>query len=157
MKLLRALLLCLSLSCAPLLAQEPFKDLFAAGGSWNTQGSPQVNGMTLYAHQLGTGLYSFTLTDITPVQLRPRVVITTNMTTGLAQHLRNFAFARIYVLATAGVGAGGENVGFAYSAGGAAVIPLGKSGLCLLPNIRVLKNTLSEFQGIYGLALGFGQ
>jgi hypothetical protein len=140
----------------PAMAQEPYKDVVAAGVSWNQQATPQINGTLVYGALIGTGLYSFNLVDVTPQTYKP-FVITTNITFGLAQHMRDIGIVKVYTVATAGVGAGGNNVGFAWTAGGAAFIPLGKKGLFLLPNVRVLKNTLSEFQGIYGIAIGWGK
>lgn len=142
-------------------AQELFKDLVAGGVAYNPQGAPQVTGTALYAKQISQGLYSFNLIDITPVydsMARLGVkTLTMNATSGLAQHLRDIGPARVYIVATAGLGSSSEATGFAYSAGGAAVIPIGARGWCLMPNLRVLKNTQTDFQAIYGVAVGWGR
>jgi hypothetical protein len=133
----------------------PFRDVVAMGAAWNQQAAPQINGMLVYATRIAEGLYSFNLVDITPSTYKP-FTITTNITIGLAQYMRTVGPARIYTVATAGVGAGGNTAGLAWTAGGVAMVPVGKKGLCLLLSVRALKNTMSDFQGVYGIAIGWG-
>jgi hypothetical protein len=157
----------LLVSAAPLYSQtaEPVRDLVAAGASWNQYTQPQVSGNLMYAHQVSGGTFSFSLVDITAKTVtdvgsdgKPvtRFATMTSVSTGLAQYLKSIGPARIYVVSTVGVSAGGESVGGTWTAGGAAVIPIGSKGWCLMPNLRVLKSTVSEFQGIFGIAIGWG-
>lgn len=161
-------ILWLTLAATAVFAQAPLEerqDVFGAGGSYNSSPTavPSVAGTIMYAHRVSAGLYSFTLVDIfaTPnpntAAGASTFVITTAPTTGLAQHTRDIGKVKLYVLGTVGAAAGGSNVGWAYSAGGAAYIGLGK-GWCLIPNIRMLKSSLSgEFQGIFGIMFGWGK
>lgn len=144
---------------------EERRDVFGAGGSYNSSPTavPNFAGTIVYAHRITAGLYSFTLVDIfaqpnpAPVEGASTFVITTTPTTGLAQHTRDIGKVKLYVLGTIGAAAGGSQVGWAYSAGGAAYIGLGK-GYCLIPNIRMLKSSLNgEFQGIFGIMFGWGK
>lgn len=150
--------------CVPVRAEE-VKELVAAGGSYSQTAAPQFSGTLLYAHNISAGLYSFTVIDVfarpvTPDPLitnSPSYAITTSTTTGIAQFLRSVGPARVYVVATIGTAAGGTNVGWAYTTGGCAYIPIGKRGWSLVPSFRALKSSIGEMQGIYGLAIGWGR
>lgn len=149
-----AVLLCLAV---PAFSADAFSDVVGGGASFNQYSEPQISGNLIYAHKVSEGLYSFNLVDLTSKTAEP-FTVTTSITTGLAQYVRTIGRARVYVVGTFGVSAGGEDVGSAFSSGGAAVIPLGSKGWCLLPNVRVLKSSLtSEFQAVYGLSFGWGQ
>jgi hypothetical protein len=150
----------------PAISEER-EDVFGAGGSFNSSPTavPSFAGALMYAHRISAapGLYSFTLVDIfampnpAPVEGGSTYIITTTPTTGLAQYTRSIGGVKIYALGTIGASAGGSQLGWAYSAGGAAYVGLGK-GWCLIPNIRLLKSSLNgEFQGIFGLMLGWGK
>lgn len=143
--------------CVPVLAEDEFPDHFvAAGASWNQYASPQVAGNLLYAKRIAKGgTYSFTHVDIISKDSE-QFVVAPIISTGLARHVYKFGNARIFATTTVGVAAGGENVGYSWTAGGAASISLGK-GWQLLPTVRVLKTSLSDFQAIVGLMIGFGK
>jgi hypothetical protein len=83
--------------------------------------------------------------------------VTTSITTGVAQHIKTVGIARIFLLTTAGVAAGGDNVGYSWTAGGAVAIPIGKKGWAVVPMVRVIKSSLTDFQGIYGVNVGWGK
>jgi hypothetical protein len=167
------LLFLFSLACIPPLfsqtASPPvtppeLTEVFAAGGSWNQNGNPQFAFTVFNAHRVSTGLFTFSVVDVfaltNPTPLAPgqsKYSITTTPTTGVAQHLRDFGKVKIYVIATVGAAAGGSRVGWAYTTGGCAYIGLGK-GLSIIPNFRTVKTSLSgDFQGIYGVAFGWGK
>lgn len=146
-------------------ALEERQDVFGAGGSYNSSPAavPSFAGTIMYAHRVSQGLYSFTLVDVfampnpAPVEGGSSYVITTTPTTGLAQYLREIGGVKTYAIGTVGASAGGSQLGWAYSAGGAAYIGLGK-GWCLIPNLRLLKSSLNgEFQGIFGVMIGWGK
>jgi hypothetical protein len=141
----------------PARAQEPPIQNIVGGGVYFDQFStPQIGGNLFYAQALSVtqGTYSFTLIDFTSKTVKPFTLMTTT-STGILQHMRDFGPVRIYGVGTIGVSAGGSNAGLAYTGGGVAVIPLGRNWF-LLPNLRILKSAVSEFQGVYGLAVGFG-
>ena len=160
------LLLGLSVAFAQAPAPAERQDVFGAGASYNSSPTavPSVAGTIMYAHRVSDGLYSFTLVDIfampNPNAATPGAssfVITTTPTTGIAQHTRDIGKVKIYVIGTIGAAAGGNEVGWAYSAGGCAYIGLGK-GWYAMPNVRMLKSSLNgEFQGIFGIMFGWGK
>lgn len=142
--------------CLPVLAQSPeVKDFVAVGASWNQYAQPPISGAALYAHQINGGTYSFSLVDIISKSVTP-FTTTTSISTGVAQHVRDIGKAHVFVTTTVGVASGGENVGYAWTGGGAVVFPLGR-GWALMPNVRVLKSSLTDLQLSYGLAVGFGK
>ena len=168
-----AAILWLTLAVAVAFGQTPApterEDVFGAGASYNSspEAIPSAAGTIMYAHRVSEGLYSFTIVDIfaqakdftdpATGAVTSKYQITTTPTTGVAQHLRDIAGAKIYVIATVGAAAGGSQVGWAYSTGGAAYIGLGK-GWCLIPNIRLMKSSLSgDYQGIFGIMFGWGK
>jgi hypothetical protein len=148
-------IVCFLFYVCPCLAQLP-SDYVAAGVAWNQYSAPQIAGTLLYAHQLQAGLFSFNLVDVTSKTVKP-FTVQTAISTGLAQHVRDIGPGRLFVTTTAGLAAGGENVGWAWSAGGAVAIPINKHGWTLLGSARVLKASIGDFQAIYGLAIGWGK
>jgi hypothetical protein len=140
------------------------EDLFAAGGSFSQTGTPQFAADILYAHRVSAGLYSFTIVDIfaqsnapdPAVPNAPKFTITTAPTTGVAQHVRDVGPVKLFVIATVGGAAGGTHVGWSYTTGGAAIIPVTKNFSAIL-NFRALKSSLGDVQGIYGVAIGWGK
>ena len=142
----------------PMPAQAEVGDFVGAGLAWNQLAAPQINGNLFYAHPIldEQGLYSFNLIDITSQTLRPFKVMT-SITTGLAQRIRTIGAVKVYGLVTGGVSAGGQNIGGTYSMGGSGIVPIGKKGWCVMVSAQVMKTTISEFQGIYGVAIGWGQ
>jgi hypothetical protein len=143
----------------PLMAQTAPevmpKDYVAAGMSWNQYSAPEINGNLLYAHKItDQNTYSFTFMDVISKSWKP-FTATTAVSTGVAQHVRTIGPARCFLVTTVGVAAGGDNVGYVWTGGGAFAIPIGKS-FTMLPNVRVLKSSLSDFQYIAGIMIGFG-
>jgi hypothetical protein len=123
--------------------------------SWNPYSAPEITGNGLYAHKLTEGTYSFTLLDVTSKTIRPFVPLTT-FTSGIAQHVRDFGPAKIFWVGTVGISYGGDNVGWTYTSGGAVVFGLGK-GRSIMPNVRVLKSSVSAFQCVAGVLFGWGK
>lgn len=150
------IILTISLFIFPVMARADEAENFIAGGiAFNQYSVPQISGALLYAQRIGEGLYSYSLVDVVSKTVRP-FVATTSITTGLAQHVRSIGKIRVYISGTGGVAAGGENLGFSWSAGGAAVVPLG-GGWKLLPGVRVIKSSITDFQGVYSLMIGWGK
>jgi len=155
-KFLLLCVLCASAVNSP--AQVQFSlptDFVAAGANYNQYAAPQVSGLLVYAHQIAPGTYSFSAVDLTSKSVRP-FVLQTATTTGLARHIRDMGPARVFAVGTAGLAAGGENLGGAFSAGGAAVFPL-RAGWCAIISARVIDTSIADRQYAVGLAIGWGK
>jgi len=148
----------LTLLCVPCMAQEKgYENFVAAGASWNQYASPQIAGSLLYAKRLGAddSTYSFNYVDLISKNTE-QFSTATSITAGIAQKLLVLGKAKVYGTTGVGIMAGGENIGYSWTAGGAVAIPLGK-GFQVLPNVRVIKSSLTDFQAIYGLMIGWGK
>jgi hypothetical protein len=140
----------------PLVAKAAEPDnVFVAGVAWNQYAAPQISGNLTYAHRIGEGLYNFNLVDVTSRQTHP-FSAAVSIAPGLAKKFMTINGIKIYELAAAGIMTGDNRIGFAWSTGGAAIIPLGKQ-IWLMPSVRVLKASMIDFQSIYGIAIGFGK
>jgi len=147
-------ILCFSL---PMMAQDAGYENFAAlGGSFNQYADPSIAGNLLYAQRLGAddSTYNFNFVDIVSKQ-EDTFKVATSVTFGLAQKMLTFGRAKVYVTTGVGFLAGDENLGYSWTGGGAVAIPLGK-GFQFVPNVRFLKSSLTDFQPIFGLMLGWG-
>lgn len=168
-------LMVMAFATLPVFAQgsTEVKDFVAAGVNWNQYAAPQVNGSLMYARNISGGTYSFTMMDIFSKTMQP-FTVTTSITTGVGQHIKDIGIVRIYGLTTIGVAAGGAvsssdvpaaesskedkaTVGWAWTGGFALPIPIGKKGWCLMPTVRFIKSSFSDFQGIYGVSIGWGK
>jgi hypothetical protein len=145
------------LFCLPAFAQDPAlpQDFVAAGVAWNQYAAPQISGNLLYARQISNGTYSFTMIDVISKSIQP-FTVATSISTGVGQHIRTIGRARVFLVTTVGIMAGGTDVGYSWTGGGAVAIGLGK-GWNLVPSVRVLKGSLTDFQYIGGLAIGWGK
>jgi hypothetical protein len=155
-KLFLLCVLCASAVNSP--AQVQFSlptDIVAAGANYNQYAAPQISGLLVYAHQIAPGTYSFSAVDLTSKSVRP-FILQTATTTGVARHVRDVGSARVFAIGTAGMAAGGENLGGAFSAGGAAVFPL-RGGWCAMVTARILETSIAERQYAVGLAIGWGK
>jgi hypothetical protein len=148
----------LLLLCPLLQAQDQGPAQYvAAGVALNQYAAPQISGTLLYAKQVtAVNTYSFTLVDVISKSLQP-FEAATSISSGVAQQILKLEGIRIFATTTVGMIAGGEDIGWSWTGGGAAAIPLGKSGFSLLPSVRFLASGLTERQMIYGLAIGFGK
>lgn len=141
-----------------LFAQTGPENFAAMGMGWNQYVSPQINGNLLYAHRLDDAaapLYSFTFVDLISQQTE-KFSVATSITTGIAKQFLQVNTVRVFATTGVGVLAGAENVGYSWTSGGAVSVPLGK-GWALLPNVRVIKSSLTDFQWIGGVMLGWGK
>ena len=159
--LFSAVLLVATLCCA----QTPTapSDVVALGINFNQDAAQQISASALYAHYIpALKVYSFNLIDITSVQhVGKRFYAQTAVSTGIAQEVRTIGPARIFATGTFGMavgdGATGVNVGNSWTAGLAAVIPVGKRGFAIVPNGRALKTSLAGYQTVIGLGFGWGK
>jgi hypothetical protein len=133
---------------------EP-ENVVTAGLSYNGYSTPNLTGNLAYAKRLGDGWYNFNLVDVASKQTGP-FSAAVSITPGIARRVMTFGKSTVYTLAAAGVMAGGDSLGFSWSAGGAVIIPLRK-GFYLMPNIRTLKASLTDYQCIAGISIGIGK
>ncbi len=139
----------------PLFAQETPDQFAALGLSWNQYAAPQISGNLLYAKRIGYQTYSFNFVDVISTSIRP-FKTATSITTGLGQRL--FVIGKLGVWATTGVGilAGGEEASYSWTSGGAVSIPIGR-GFSIMPNVRFIKNNVTQLQWIGGVLFGWGK
>jgi hypothetical protein len=150
------LLLCVICAiCGSAFAQAP-SQFVAAGVSWNQYAAPQISGSLLYAHRVAGNTFSFSLVDITSKSVRP-FTVQTSISTGLGQHMLDVGRGQVYAVTTVGLAAGAENVGGAWTGGGAVVVPVGKRGLAVMFSARTLKTSLAGWQGMYTGWIGWGK
>lgn len=136
-------------------------NLYAAGVSFNNQGTPGIAGSALYAHSLGdSGTYAFTVVDALPTQFKP-FVVTTNFGAGVAQKVVTLGKVPIFVPTSAGISFNGTNTGWAWSTGALASIKLSaKKNWRIFPTVRIAKSSVSNgtgYQPIVGILFGWGQ
>lgn len=136
------------------IAAVASSSFLAAGIDYNQSVHPNISALIAYAHPLATGLYEFTVLDITSKSVHP-FTTAISTTTGLAQLLRSVGSAKIYIAGTIGVASGGTSTALSWSSGGFMTIPVGK--LFLIPNIRMLAGSVTKQQMVAGLALGWGK
>lgn len=158
MRKLLLLLFVLPLLAVPALAQDTGYENFAAiGASWNQYADPSVAGNLLYAQRLGAddSTYNFNFVDLVS-KSEEEFSVSTSVTFGIAQKALTFGRAKVYVTTGVGFLAGDENLGYSWTGGGAVAIPLGH-GFQFLPNVRFLKSSLTDFQGVFGFMIGWGK
>lgn len=145
---------------APTPAASSPTNIYAAGVSYNNQGSPAIAGTALYARSVDSaGTYAFTVIDAVPNTLKP-FTVTTNFSVGAAQKVFTLGNVPIFVPTAAGVSFNGTNTGWAWSTGGMASISVGKKGFRLFPALRVVKSSVSNgsgYQPIATVMFGWGQ
>lgn len=154
------------IALAPVLvsAQQAASDPSALSGTFYAGGlSYGPSGLAatgLGAKSLADGTYAFGVLDAVPQTIKP-LTITTNFGGGIAQKLPiGYKSVTFWVPSSAGVSWAGHDVGWQWSTGGMAHIPVGKAGLSINPTVRVLKSSVnnnSGYQVIGSLLIGFGK
>lgn len=145
---------------APSYAQTatPLTNIYAAGISFNSSGSPSVAGTGLYARLVtGTGTYAFTVVDALPTSVKP-FTVTSNFGAGIAQKIVTIGSVPIFIPSSAGVSFNGTNTGWAWSTGALASIRV-KNNWRIFPNVRIVKSSVSNgagYQPIIGVLFGWG-
>jgi hypothetical protein len=156
-----ALLLCLLLPAIAhaQAAEQPLKNIYAAGGSYSVNGNPAIAGTALYAHLLaGSGTYAFTAVDALPNTVKP-FTVTSNVGMGIGQKVLTLGTVPVYMPTAAGVSWSGTHMGWQWNGGVLASIKL-KDGYYLMPSVRFLKSSVSNgsgYQPIIGLLFGWGK
>jgi hypothetical protein len=148
-----------ALSCFAQTTPANIQNLYVAGGSYNFNASPSIAGTALYAHlTTTTGTYAFTVVDAVPTTIKP-FPVTSNIGAGLAQKMFTIHKISLYMPTAAGISWTGANVGWQWTGGGAATIPL-KHSFYLVPTVRFLKSSVSGgsgYQPMFSLLFGFGK
>lgn len=141
------------------LNAQGFKNLYAAGLSYNSGASPSIAGTGLYARSVDSvGTYAFTAVDVLPQSVRP-FSVNSNFSAGLAQKLFSIGKYPVFVPTSAGVSFDGQNTGWAWTGGGLTSIPV-KKNFRLLPGVRFVKSSVSNgsgYQLIGSVLFGWGQ
>lgn len=158
MKFLTLTLIVLALALSA--SAQSLTNIYAAGVSYNSSGSPSVAGTGLYARLLsdGTGTYAFTVVDALPQSYKP-FTVNTDFGAGIAQKLFSIGKYPIFVPTSAGISYNGSNTGWAWSTGGMVSIPI-KNNWRIFPAVRVVKSSVSGgsgYQPIVSLLFGWGQ
>ncbi len=153
------IIMLLVLAATLALCQTPSTNNFAAAGvSVNPGATPAIAGTGLWARLLNkdTTTYAFTVVDALPVSVKP-FQVNTQVSAGIAQKLLSIRGVDILVPTAAGVSWSGNNVGWSWSSGGAAVVKVGQGRI--LPNVRFIKSSNSGgagYQIICGILIGVG-
>lgn len=133
-------------------------NLIAGGITVNPGASPQIAGTAIYAHTTNAlGTYAFTVFDALPMSTKP-FVVDTAMGAGIAPKAFTFGTVDIFIPTSAGVSYTGNNTGWAWTTGGLASIPIGKTAWRIMPNVRVLKSSVGSnaYQLMGGILIGWG-
>lgn len=134
-------------------------NLYAAGVSFNSSGSPSIAGTGLYAHLLSdnSGTYAFTVVDALPASRKP-FTVTSSFGAGIAQKVFSIGKVPIFIPTSAGVSYNGTNTGWAWSTGALASIRV-KNNWRIMPNVRIVKSSVSNgtgYQPVIGILFGYG-
>lgn len=163
---MKAIISCLLLAFSGILGHAQtapasgVSNLYVAGGSFSPGASPAFAGTALYAHSINaSGTYAFTLIDVLPNTFKP-FTVNTNVGIGIGQKIATIAGLPVFIPTAAGISWNGSNTGWAWTTGAAVPFQLKKSNWYLMPNVRVLKSSVSGgtgYQPILGLLFGWGQ
>jgi hypothetical protein len=157
----------------------PYNNIYAFGVSYNNASSPSVDGTALYARLVAANTsststaagtttssyptYAFTALDILPVSIKP-FEVSTNMSVGVAQRIFNFNNVNFFIPVSAGPAITGTNVGWNWTSGILADIPITKGGKPtnwgIMPNVRWLQTNInggSVYQLTGGILIRLGQ
>lgn len=132
---------------------------YAIGGSYNPSASPSFAGTLLVAKNIaisGTNQLAFTVIDVLPVNLKT-LTVSTNIGLGDAIKLATIAGHNVYAPTSAGVTYTGSNTGWNWSTGLAVPVKIRSGNWYAVPNVRVLKSSVSTYQLVPGVLFGWGQ
>ena len=143
-------------------------NVYEFGLSYNNGASPSIAGTFGYSHLLTPtdgvcvpsaalcGTYGYTVMDILPLSFNPSVVAT-SIGVGVAQKVLTINGINFFIPASVGPTITGTNMGWAWTTGGLADVPIKKAGVPthwhLHPNIRLVNATVN---GTSGHQLVFG-
>ena len=163
--IIRSLALLFPLLALPCFMQaQNVNNLYMAGMSYNSNGSPNVAGTALYAHQINTvGTYAFSVYDAMPNTIKP-LTVTSNIGVGIAQKVLTIDGHDVFMPTSAGISYTGTNTGWSWSAGAGVPFKLKptKDGgsWYIMPIVRVVKSSVANgtgYQPIVSLTFGYGK
>ena len=132
---------------------------YAGGASYNPSASQQFSGTLLIAKDVtiaGSNQLAFTAVDVLPVNLKT-LTVSTNIGVGDAVKLATIDGHTLYAPTSAGISYTGANTGWTWTTGIAVPIRLGANrSWYAVPNVRVLKSSVSGYQLIPGVLFGWG-
>lgn len=140
-------------------ATSPPANFYAAGVSYNPSASPSFAGTLLAAKNItisGSNQLGFTVVDVLPVDLKT-LKVSTNIGIGDALKLATIAGHNVYAPTSAGITYTGGNAGWNWSTGIAVPVKIRSGNWYAVPNVRVLKSSVSTYQLIPGVLFGWGQ
>ena len=154
--------LCLAVPC--FMQAQNVSNLYMAGASYNSNGSPNVAGTALYAHQINTaGTYAFSVYDAMPNATKP-LTITSNIGVGIAQKVLTIDGYDVFMPTSVGISYTGTNTGWSWSAGAGVPVKFrpAKDGgsWYIMPIVRVVKSSVANgtgYQPIVSLTFGYGK
>jgi hypothetical protein len=146
-------LLCASaVSARAQMAASP--SMVGAGASFNQQVRPPVTGLAWGLLDLTPNNYNIWLMDITSKNFRP-FVVDASVSTGIARDLHQFGGTHILGLVAVGASASGTNLGWTWTGGAMAPIPLKPgSKWSIVPLVRIYKSSLGDYQPMLSVTLG---
>lgn len=142
-------------------------NILSLGVSYTPSSSPTTAVSGLYAHQVQGGqsdTWAFTLVDAIPTvnkTITPGLQFQTDTTVGVAQRVATVGRLGIYIPMAAGFSWTGSNMGWSWTSGGMAVIPVSYNKVhgLVMPSVRYLKSSVSNgsgYQLIAGVMFGWG-
>lgn len=139
---------------------EPVKNFYAAGVSYNGNGSPAVAGTGMYARLVSAdaGTYAFTIVDATTTNKLKTV--NTSFSVGLAQRIATIWKLKVYGNGAAGISYTGTNTGWDYSAGVLVPVKVKKdANWYVSPMARFHKSNVNGegYTPILGVLFGWGK
>jgi len=129
--------------------------IIGGGVSYNQSGSPSIAGTGIYAKELTSGLWSFSLLDVIPTSTAP-VTLTTQLSTGIGQRLFTVKSWQIFAPTTTGITWTGSNTGWTWTSGLMGIREI--KGRLVMPNVRWIKSTTnnnSSYQCVAGVMIGW--
>lgn len=133
---------------------------YAAGASYNPGASPSYATTLLLAKAVtvaGTSQLAFTVVDVLPVNLKT-LTVSTNIGIGDAVKLATIAGHTVYAPTSAGISYTGSNTGWNWTTGVAVPVKIrADKSWYAVPNVRVLKSSVSGYQLVPGVLFGWGQ
>ncbi len=139
------LALALVLPCLAQTTLEQPQYLLGAGAGFNSAASPRTNGWMTFGAKVTQNNYSLTTLEMTGKR--------SSLRTGVARVLLEKDRFALIALGDAGVQAGSENAGGAFSGGGSLLYDISRwvktSNAYAVATVRVLKTSLEDVQPVF--------
>lgn len=161
MRTLLAVALLSLLFALPVMAQQSTTApsmLIGGGFGYSSAAEDPYSGHLFVAKSIDDAKYNYSINyvDFYPVVKNGKLFF--NAAAIQTTYARKFAFGKVNFYGLAGVGAaiGGDQVGFAWTAGGALPFNI-KGPFYVIPNVRVLKDDIGGgYSGLFGVSIALG-